>query len=138
MSSPPSGEEEEEGVVVMASLQLLLPFCCKGAPLPRRPPSPAAEATTFTGAVCIASTLFPFLSLTFLIQQNKINPKTTDKFSSGFLKKHFKLNFSQSTNSDCSSDCIKRRRRRTSLPSFPRRLPGSQSLASAYIGSSLV
>jgi hypothetical protein len=86
MSSPPppSGEEEEEGVVVMASLQLLLPFCCKGAPLP---PPPAAEATTFTGAFCIASALLPFLSFTSLFSQKKLNQKLQMNFPLNFLKK---------------------------------------------------
>jgi hypothetical protein len=92
MSSPPPGEEEEEeSVAVMTSLQLLLPFCCTGAPLPGPCPPPAAEATTFTGAFCIASALLPFLSFPSLF----IKPKTTDEFPSGFHKEDLKLIFSK-------------------------------------------
>jgi hypothetical protein len=93
-SPPPPGEEEEEGVVVMTSLQLLLPFCCKGAPLPGPPPPPtaAAEATTLTGAFCIATALLPFLFFPSLFSQKK-KPKGTDEFHSGFLKKDFNLIF---------------------------------------------
>jgi hypothetical protein len=99
-SPPPPGEEEEEGVVVvMASLQLLLPFCCKGAPLPGPPPPPppptaVAEATTLTGAFCIATALVPFLSFPSLFSKKK-NQKLQMNFTLNFLKKDFKLIFSK-------------------------------------------
>jgi len=94
---PPGGEEEEGVVVVMASLQLLLPFCCKGDPLPAPPPPPtaAAEATTLTGAFCIATALLPFLSFPSLFSQKKLNQKLQMNFTLDFLKKDFKLIFSK-------------------------------------------